>query len=36
MISCEICLFVTAANRVGILLATYASLESLAELEVNQ
>ena len=30
MISCEISLFVTAANREVILLATYASLASLA------
>ena len=30
LISCEISLFVTAANREGILLATYASLASLA------
>ena len=30
LIICEISLFVTAANREGILLATYASLVSLA------
>ena len=30
LISCEISLFVTAANQKGILLATYASLASLA------
>ena len=31
LISCDISLFVTAANREGILLATYASLASLAQ-----